>query len=311
MKTIKIVVAILAIVVIIGSIIYMAGASNQDPPKPQLPVNQFTEKISSQIKAIMDRSDNAFCKDSYDEVKYLIDDYSNAQRLGENAADSTGNVQNRSYFFKQLYSVYVEKFIAQAFHVFKGTTWAESKISFINNECKALKAEGKTNSYLEPNGEADKKLNEIMHIIIKYNEIMAFLNKCQGFHYHNTELSARFPVNTAQDLISQSKTYLNGNGYVKNCTHLTSALKNVPQTVYKAHINYLSRKIDHWSGMYEYYNTQIDYRNNLYDPLKTEVIAVRSAHYDVSVDSDIDRLINKLNSDAARAYTYFSNKSNN
>ena len=140
---------------------------------------------------------------------------------------------------------------------------------------------------------------------------MAFLNKCQGFHYYNTELSARFPVNTAQNLISQSKNYLNGNGYIKNCTHLISALKNVPQTVCKAHIMYLSRKIDHWSGMYEYYNTQIDYRNNLYDPLKTEVIAVKSAHYNVSVDSDIDRLINKLNSDATSAYTYFSNKNNN
>ena len=311
MKTIKIVVAILAIVVIIGSIIYMTGASNQNPQKPQLPVNQFTEKISSQIKAITDKSDDVFCKESYNEVKYLIDDYSNAQRLGENAADSIGNDQNRRYYLKQLYSVYVDKFIAQAFHVFKGTTWAESKISFINNECKALKSEGKANSYLEPNGEADKTLNEIMHIIIKYNEIMAFLNKCQGFHYHNTELSARFPVNTAHDLISQSKTYLNGNGYVKNCTRLTSALKNVPQTVYKAHIYYLSRKIDHWSGMYEYYNTQIDYRNNLYDPLKTEVIAVRSAQYNVSVDSDINRLVNKLNSDASQAYTYFSNKNNN
>lgn len=311
MKAIKITIAIIAIVTIIGLIFYLSGVTNPDPQKPQLPENQFTEKISSQIQAITNKSDDAFCKESYNEVKYLIDDYSNAKRLGENAADSIGNDQNRSYYLKQLYSVYVEKFIAQAFHVFKGTTWAESDISFINNECKALKSEGKTNSYLEPNGEADKTLNEIMHIIIKYNEIMSFLNKCQGFHYYNTELSARFPVNTAQDLISQSKTYLNGNGYVKNCTRLISALKNIPQTVCNAHIKYLSRKIDYWSGMYEHYNTQIDYRNNLYDPLKTEVIAVRSAHYNVSVDSDIDRLINKLNSDATAAYTYFSNKSNN
>lgn len=311
MRTIKITIIIVAIAAITGSIIYLSGAINSDPQTPQLPTNQFTEKISSQIKAITDKSDDAFCKDSYNEVKYLIDDYSNAQRLGENAADSTGNVQNRSYFLKQLYSVYVEKFIAQAFHVFKGTAWAESDISFINNECKALKSEGKTNSYLEPNGEADNRLNEIMHIIIKYNEIMVFLNKCQEFHYHNTELSARFPVNTAQNLISQSKTYLNGNSYVKNCTRVISALKNVPQTICKANIKYLSRKIDHWSGMYEYYNTQIDYRNNLYDPLKTEVIAVKSAQYNVSVDSDINRLINKLNSDASQAYTYFSNKNNN
>ncbi|MBK8044910.1 MAG: hypothetical protein IPK21_21035 [Haliscomenobacter sp.] len=79
--------------------------------------------------------------------------------------------------------------------------------------------------------------------------------------------------------------------------------------MFNAHISYLDGKIQHWSGMYENYNSQRDYRNNLYDKLKSEIDALDENTYNVSnFGNEHRRLLNKINADADAAYKYFTSK---
>jgi len=95
------------------------------------------------------------------------------------------------------------------------------------------------------------------------------------------------------------------NELVNNCTKLHNGLKEIPQYLFSAQVDYLEHKINNWSGLYSNYNSQSDYSNNLYKPLKAEIEALDNDIYNVSnFDSEYNRLLQKWSDDNTKAYKH-------
>jgi hypothetical protein len=304
MKAIKISLAAIVVAAIaffvIRSIVNTGGIG-----KISLPENQFTNRITQETDSLGRLPESKFCKDFYREVSYHIDDYAKQGRLGTNESE---NRQWKEHLTKNLYSKYTEKFISQAFYVFRNSEWKTDDLQSIRSESATLQK----SALLEKNSSVDKKLTEIKQIFSKYDEIADFISACKGFSYSSSYLSARFPIADTQTKISRARQYLNNgldNAYVKNCTRLQEGLKEAPQALFRAHIRYLDRKIDKWSNMYSNYNSQSDYANNLFQPLKRELDLLDNNTYRASnFSGEYSRLLGKLNADSQRAYNYFSSR---
>lgn len=298
-----ILIAAVAVAVAIGVIMWIT--SLDDEKEIPLPKNQPTELIKQEIDSLGNLPDSKFCQDAYDNVRYLIDNFYKPHppqhpygRLGKTQLE---NDQWKENLIKNLYSAYADKFIRQAFYVFRNSEWNIDDLKFIRNEYKTLQR----SPLLERGSPVDKKFTEIQNIFKKYDEITGFITDCKNFSYLTSGLSNRFPILEVQGKISQSKTYLNKNEYVNNCTRLHNDLKDIPQVLFWAHIRYLDNKITYWSGLYPNYNSQKDYANNLYKPLKDEIDALDNDIYNASnFDSEYKRLTRKWSDDNARAYSY-------
>lgn len=310
MKTIKISLAIIVIAAITFAVVRGIVSPPPPPPPTSLPTNDFTAKIEQEIETLKEKPESGFCKAYYDGVKYDINTYFDDNRLGKDKADTLGNRLNKEYYENQLYSAYAEKFIAQAFFVFRSSRWELEDLKFIRSEYRALQSQGRLSGMLESNGTVDKKFKKIESIFAKYDEITGFISACNDFSYSGNDLSSSFPVSEVQSKLLQAQTYLNNNmenEYVKNDTRLKDKLKEIPQVLFDGHTRYLDRKIIHWSGFYENYNSQKDYKNNLYDPLKGEIDAMNEDTYKVSnFSNEYRRLLEKLNADANAAYNHFN-----
>ena len=93
------------------------------------------------------------------------------------------------------------------------------------------------------------------------------------------------------------------NEFVNNCARLHNGLKEIPQSLFSAQVKYLDSKINSWSGLYSNYNSQSDYSNNLYKPLKFEIEALDNDIYNVSnFDSEYERLLQKWSADNTKAF---------
>lgn len=270
--------------------------------------NQFTERIRNEIDSIRRFSENRFCKDAYGNVNYLINDYYKPNppkypygRLGNTQSE---NDQWRTNLESNLYSTYAEKFINQSFYVFKSSEWKLEDLKFIRNEYQSLQK----SSLLMKGSPVDKKFTEIQTILIKYDEIASFISICISFSYKSSNLSDHFPIEVVKVKISQAKGYLNNhleNEYVNRCKRLQDGLKDIPQALFKAHVRYLDDKISQWSGLYSNYNSQSDYANNLYKPLKSEIETLDNEIYHVSnFDSEYQKLSNKWSTDNTKAYNH-------
>lgn len=312
MKAIKISLAAIVIAAILGAIVwgFVTLKSAEETP---LPKNQFTAKIEQEIVTLKAKPESGFCKEYYNEVKYHINTYFTENRLGKDKADTLGNRLNKEYYEKQLYSAYAEKFIAQAFFVFHSSRWEVEDLKFIRSEYRALQAQGNLPGMLQLNSPVDRNFKKIKTIFAKYDEIAGFISACSDFSYSGNDLSSIFPISEVQSKLQQVETYLNnnmGNEYVKNDTRLKDKLKEIPRVLFDAHTRYLDGKIIHWSGMYENYNSQKDYKNNLYDKLKSEIDAMDDGTHKVSnFSNEYRRLLDKLNADANAAYNYFNQQS--
>jgi hypothetical protein len=307
MKALKISLAITVVAAIVFFIIRSSVITSK-AKQISSPKSQFTELIEKEIVALGNSPDNKFCKDKYNEVKYLIDDYYKPHppqypygRFGKSQAE---NDQWKENLTKNLYSIYAEKFISQAFFVFRGSEWRIDALKFIRNEYQILRR----SDLLEKGGPVDEKFAEIQTILNKYNEIDGFISGCNGFSYSASSLSDRFPLSDVQGKISQAATYRNnqmGNTYVNNCRRLQDGLKEIPEVLFKAHVRYLDNKINQWSGLYSNYNSQSDYANNLYKPLKSEIDALDSETYNVTnFDSEYERLSYKWSADNIKAFNF-------
>ncbi len=298
-------------VIVIGAIIFFVIESLAKTKKLKeipLPKNQFTERIEKEIDSLIRLPDSKFCKEDYDNIKFLIDDYYKPNppqnpygRLGMSQLE---NNQWKENFTKNLYSAYSDKFINQAFYVFKGTEWKIEDLHFIRSESQSLKM----SKLLEKGSLVDRKFTEIQTIISKYDEIADFISTSIGFSYLSSSLSDRFPISDVNSKLLQAATYQNnylGSVYVNNCTRLHNGLKEIPLTLFKAHVRYLDNKVSQWSGFYSNYSTQSDYVNNLYKPLKSEIDELDNDAYNaVNFDSEYKRLTDKWSEDNTKAYTY-------
>lgn len=309
MKAVKIILVI-AVISVICFVTWKSLVKTGDVGEISLPTNQFTERIEKEIDSLIKMPDNRFCKEFYNEVSYHIDDYYNSGRFGNNPPE---NEQWKENFTKTLYSVYSDRFIHQAFYVFRNSVWDIADLRFIIDEYRILR----NSPLLERDSPVDKKFTEIQQIINKYNEIADFVTDCRSFSYTSYGLSDRFPVSKVEDKISRMNRYINNrleNTYVNNCIHLHNELKTVPPTLFSKHADYLSRKIQQWSGLYDNYNSQSDYANNLYTPLRNEIRLLDNDVYNVAstvFNDNYNKLIRRLDADSGKAYEYFSEEDNN
>jgi hypothetical protein len=276
-----------------------------------LPKNQFTAKIEAEIEQLKAKPDDKFCKDFYKEVASNIKTFYDQKKFGENISvdgsktyDSLANDQWKEDLDKTLYSAYADKFIKQAFAVFRGSEWKPEDLKFIQAE----KNELKKSKLLVAGSPVDNEFTKIQTALNKYTEIVSFISSCKGFSYLGNSLSDRFPMADVQSKIQRAANLRNNrleNEFVNNCTRLHDGLKEIPQSLFRAHIRYLDNKINNWSGLYSNYNSQSDYSNNLYKPLKSEIEALDNDIYSVSnFDSEYNRLSNKWSADNTKAYNY-------
>lgn len=306
MKALKISLAAIVVFAIAFYTIWSLVAITK-PKEISIPKNLFTDRIEKEIDALSKLPDSKFCNDFYKEVKYHIESYYSEKRLGKTSSE---NDQWKENLIKNLYSTYADKFINQTLYVFKGSEWKIEDLQFIRSEYQTIRK----SKLLETGSPVDKKFTEIQTVFSKYDEIASFISTSKGFSYTASGLSDRFPISEVIGKILRMAAYQNNhleNEYVNNCTRLHTGLKEIPQTLFKAHVRYLENKVSQWSDLYSNYNSQSDYVNNLYKPLKNEIIALDNDNYNVAnFDYEYKRLTDKWSADNTKAYTYSYPKNN-
>jgi hypothetical protein len=300
MKAVKIILAIV-VVAIIGFFV-TKWLINIDPPKDvDLPKNQYTERIESEIDSLKKMPENKFCQKYYNDVQYRIDDYFDQGFLGENESD---NIQWQEILSKNLYSAYAPKFVEQAMYVFSRSEWKNEDLKFIRSEVKILK----NSTYLGSTGLVTS-FNEINTILAKYDEINGFINACKGFPCFNYDLETTYPDVSGK--IIKSRAYITNNldnSYVNNCTRLKDGLQSIPKILFDKHISYLTKKINDNGARYNYISTQPEYNQTIYIPLRNQVNALNNDIYGISDDAfeygskSVLNLLSGYNRDAADHY---------
>jgi len=309
MKTLKISLVVIVLAAIATGIFY--GRQRIDPPPIINPnKNLFTNKIEEQIEQLKAKPDNKFCKDYYNEVAYHINEFYKPAppnypygRFGDTQSENDKTKKNLE---SNLYSAYTAKFIKQAKYVFRHSEWKQENLKFIQEE----KNELKRSKFLVPGSNVDKEFSDIQIVLNKYNEIVSFISSCKNFSYSGTAISDRFPITEVQNKNKYATNLLKNkldHILVNNCARLHNDLKEIPQILFRAHVRYLDNKISHWSNMYSHFNSQSDYANNLYRPLKAEIYELDIEIYSKfsNFTSEFNRLLRKLEFDSQNAYTYF------
>jgi len=300
MKAVKIILAI-AVVAIIGFFV-TKWLINIDPPKDiDLPKNQYTERIESEIDSLKKMPENKFCQKYYNDVQYRINDYFNQGFLGKNESD---NSQWQEILSKNLYSAYAPKFVEQAMYVFSRSEWKNDDLKFIRSEAKILKS----STYLGNTGLVTS-FDEINTILAKYDEINGFINACKGFAYSNYDLETTYP--DVSEKIIKSRAYITNNldnSYVNNCTRLKDGLQSIPKILFDKHISYLTKKINDNGARVSDFIYQSDYSNTIYTPLRNQVDALNNDIYSIGDNifgngfNSVYNLLSGYNRDATNYY---------
>lgn len=300
MNNLKITLVVIVVMAILAGIFFWI--QNIRPPATVKPIeNQFIAEIINDIEKLKKKPDNSFCKESYKEIAYKINEFHKGNRF---STDPAVNDQEKKNLESNLYVAYAEKFIFQSKTVFCGSQWKPEDLAFIQKE----KNELKRSILLVSGSPVDKEFTTLQTVLDKYNEIDAFIFSCYEFVFLETDLSARFPIAEVQNKIDRINSLLDnglGNVFVNNCTRLHTELRKVPQALFEKHVYYLDRKIDNWSGMYPNYSSQNDYFNNLYTPIRNEIENLDDVGYNVSnLDNEYNKLLIKWIADNASAYNY-------
>ena len=310
MKTIKITLIVIVLSAIIVSTIFMSIRKTICPPPPLPPKNTYLINIEAKISSLNNSSGFSSCKDLYGDIKYYIEDDFSRNKLG---ATQLENDQMRNNLLIRLYATYADKFLNQAFSVFKGSAWEIDKLSFIRNENLSLQREGVQNGFLELNSNTDKKFNEIKIIFTEYDKVNIFINECKNIsEFLDYEIATQFPISKVEVYIKGSKDYLKSiaeSNMIKNCDRLRNDLITVPQVLFTSHVKYLDDKLNRWNGEYLKFVNQggfNKYRKNLFLPLKTELESINQNFYnEVSSIDEFNRLDKKLKDDSEAAYSYY------
>jgi hypothetical protein len=307
MKTLKITLAVIVVAAITIAIIW-GFMSVGDSGEIELAQKSGSKAIEQKIDSLKKMPNSSFCDSFYKEIKYYIDDDYSLNRLGNNQSE---NDQWKKNLSSNLYAAYTDKFIQQAFYVFKGSEWDEQKLDFIRSEYQMLQKDGIQTGMLEKNSNTDGKLNEIRNILLKYSEIRDFINSCKGFNVPNpTILETQFPISIVQANIIRSEEYLKndlGNDYVKNCMRLKTNLSEVPQYLFKAHVKYLDDKISYWEGGYRTTGgSQPIYSQDIYLPVLEEIEQLDNNIYNIdNFSTEYNELKDKWEKEGEKAYYYF------
>ncbi len=312
MKSVKIILAL----VVVGLISFFVINSLEITPEKDKVApagNQFRENIEKEITALSKLPNTEFCKDSYNGVKSLIDDYYKPHppqypygRLGKNQLE---NDQWKENYSKNLYSVYAAKFIDQADYVFIYSNWQNSDLSFIRSECNTLKK----SQFLEKNSPVDQSFSKIQQILAKYDEINNFIATSKYFSFSDTSLRSKFPFSDLKVKIARIDSYKRDkleNNYVNNCVRLHSELTANKKSLIDSYLTYLDTKIHKWTGKYKQFQLTSfnEYQSIIYDPLKKELEDFKKNCTNYTYDNNrYNTISNRLNSDRREAYLNIEN----
>jgi hypothetical protein len=303
MKAIKIILAV-AVIAVIGFFVWKyLGPQPPVIDSLEKTANPWVKDLKQDIDSIVPSQVN-FNKawKSYVNIQTRIDDNYQNKRLSEVAGDDASNETNKRLLSERLYAVYFKKFVELTYKVFNGSHWKSNDLTFIGKEIEKLKK----SPHFDGKDYQGNSVNEINAVLSKYREIAGFISTCNNFSYSYYGLSDRFP--DVSDKVQKSRTYLAnnlGNPYVNNCTRLKDGLRNIPQSLFKAHVRYLDNKIDNWSDLYSNYSSQINYYDSLYMPMKNEINILENDIYNVSpLQSEYDRLLRKWSADNIKAFDY-------
>ncbi len=276
--------------------------------------NDHVKRIENFIENIKTLPNNKFNKEMYAEGLALIDHlYKPAPpsfpygRLGETQSENDFRKKTLS---KNLYSVYVKKFIDQTFNFFSGSAWNYEDLKFIREESKTLSS----STYLSTGSPNFMKFREIQQILNKYDEINRFINEAKNLKTPDgasAPIAVKFPIEEVNSKINQSQTYLNsnlGNSYVNNCSRLKQELRDIPNILFQKHIHYLNKKLDYWTGTYSAgYRTLTAYRDNVYSPINNEINSLSNQTYNApDFDSRRASLRSKWELEARSAWNHFN-----
>ena len=269
--------------------------------------NSFDSGIQHEIDSLKNFPENVFCEKLYKEIQYKIDQDAKLSLLDSNQQNNDQQKENLS---KNLYSAYASKFIDQSMYVFNHSDWNKDDINFISNQVKELQS----SSYLEQGSPVANAFNTILVTLGKYDEISDFISSCDSFTCYAASVDSSFP--NVSDKLAKAKDYLNNNldnNYVNNCNHLKEALVDIPKNLFLNHVKYIQDKMTYINDLstYKNYNSQPDYVNNMYTPLRSQIDSLANNIYGVDGNllSDQNTILEKKLSDLNFGATeYFRSK---
>jgi len=262
--------------------------------------NPFITRINDEIDSLKAMPESNFCRKYYNNVAFNINHFYKESRFGDNQSD---NDQRKENFERDLYSVYADLFIKQAFYVFRNSEWEFADLEFIQVEKNTLKG----TIFLVAGSLVDRDFTKIQTALNKYYEIVSFISSCNDFSYSDSSLSARFPIDSVQDKIERATSLRNNsleNEYVNNCNRLHDELNEIPQLLFNKHVWYLDNKIDYWSNMWCNFYSHSDYSQNLNVPLREEIndLGTSTIYRNVNVNNQYARLLAIWSLDNQNAY---------
>ncbi|MBQ2187581.1 MAG: hypothetical protein II401_03345 [Bacteroidales bacterium] len=306
-KTIKIVLATIAVAVVCYLIVIFVGnkIKGDGIKKPSFAQTYFTEKLDRRIDSLKNMQNDRFCRDLYNLINSDIDYYDKENVLDPAVPSNDSLVA--AYYKKVTLVAYGNKFYNQAYYIFKNTNWNEKDIDFIRSENDELSS----SKYLEPRSPLSNKFDDIKSVLQEYDDLWKFVNECT-YLYQNYSIDHKYDQNKDAATIAQSADYLKGNinhKEILNCTNLKIRLEKVNDALFVRHYTYLKRKIGHWSDKYNQYESQPAYSNSLYTPLIQQINAFDNLvyHVDQSAFTNKHNELKELeNKDNTRAYYYYS-----
>jgi hypothetical protein len=303
MRIIKICLAL----AVIGLISYLVFNSlSGSPEKEEVPPSNNTQiaEIDAKIKKLGNLSNDKFSKETHEEIKYLISEYHKNKLLGK---DTYQNDQWKQLLSKDLYFIYTDKFISQAYFVLNGTEWKTDNLNFIRKETNSLRS----SVFIEKNSSLDNSLVKIQQIQSKYDEINNFIKSSRGFYYSDYTLKSRFPFSDLKSEISKVEIYKSKQQgeYLKNCKRLQNDLDDLKKKLINSYLIYLENKIGQWVGKYKQYdfNSFNEYQTIIYNPLRQELsdFEEKCRGNNFSFDSNsYSVLLSNLNKDRTEAYKF-------
>jgi hypothetical protein len=249
-----------------------------DPPlhKPGSEYLSYREDIEKEISTLKAIPDTVFYEDIYRNIKYKIDEFYTPHppqypygRFGKTQAD---NDLFHNIFSKNLFAIYIDKFIKNSFIVFSKPVWDTNDIVFIREEIQEL-----MNSPMLSEGTIRDSLISLQQILGKYYEINNFLSQARislpEIEVRNS-LKYTFPFNDLKNKIDRIDSYKSnrlGNSYVNNNIELHSKLSRKKKSLIRDYRRYIQTKLNSWKGTYVNYPNFNIYRDMAHKKLEKEI----------------------------------------
>ncbi|MBO7635074.1 MAG: hypothetical protein J6S89_00680 [Paludibacteraceae bacterium] len=303
MKAIKIILAVVVVAVLGFFVWKWIIAPPPPPPTPTPPTNQFVERIEKEIDSLAKVPSASFCPEFHQKIQYDISEFHLKGFLGDTT--TSDNDQWEEILSKNLYSVYAPKFVEQAMFIFNGHEWKTDDLKFIRNEAKELQK----SDNLKSDSPVKASFVEIEDILSKYDEISNFLGMCNRFGAASDELAIEFP--DASEKVEKANGYIKrnlDNKYVNNCTRLKDGLREIPRILFDKHIAYLTKKINLYANQYRNYETQAEYNDKVYSPLRNQINGIDYKVYGMGesfVEDKQEELFNLLGTYNRKATDHF------